>query len=172
MDAPLRHRRAGFVAVLALLAQVTALFLPWWVLTFSDAESEQPLGAVSLWTPGDLAAALAVRFTLVMAVLGLPILVVRIAATSWQHEWAKWRRDLLAVASTQVVALASCLFWPLEFPFWGLQERLSATTGTTYFVEGMPGFGWWLMATALVLVAVAWWMSRPVAAQQGEGGEP
>lgn len=171
MDAPLRHRRAGLVAVLALLAQVTALFLPWWVLDYSDAESEQRLGAVTLWTPGELAEPLAVRFTLVMAVLGLPVLVVRIAATSWQHEWRKWRRDLLAVASSQVVALASCLLWPIEFPFWGLQERLSEFTGTTYFVEGMPGLGWWLMGTAFGLVLLAWWMSRPLVEQQGDGGE-
>lgn len=157
--------------MLALLAQVTALFLPWWVLTYSDAESEQRLGDVSLWTPGELAEPLAVRFTLVMAVLGLPILLVRIAAASWQHEWAKWRRDLLMVASTQLVALAACSFWPIEFPFWGLQERMSEFTGTPYFVEGMPGLGWWLMAVALGLVLLAWWMSRPVAAQQGEGGE-
>lgn len=163
MEAPLRHRRAGLVAFLALAAQATGLFLPWWALQYADAESAQPLGSLGLWAGGgELARDGAVLVTAVLALAALPILLVRVAAASWEHEWRKWRRDLLVAAASQALALASCWAWPLEFPFWGTQERVSLLTGTPYTVSGTPALGWWLTAAAFALVLLAWGMSRPV----------
>ncbi len=155
-------RRAAFVAVVAMILQVTALFLTWWVINFRDATTEMAYGSASLFGgDGGVADRAAVWATSVLAVAPVPILFIRAAAASWRHEPATWRGNLLACLIIMALALASALFWPVDLPFfWGGRNYTDAGTGHVYSITAYPGLGWWVSLVAASCVALALWLSR------------
>src|SRR5437773_915574 len=107
-DPPLRVRRAAALVVLATILQVTGLFLGWWVITYRDAASSQVYGSAGLFgAGGGIAGPATVWATTVLAIAPIPVLFIRVAAASWKHEPAIWRRDLAACLAIIFLGLAS-----------------------------------------------------------------
>jgi hypothetical protein len=156
-------RRAAFLAGIAMILQITALFLAWWVINYRDGSSSLVYGSAGLFgADGGVANPAAVWATTVLAVVPVPILFVRVAAASWKHEPQAWRGSLLACGVLMFAALASALAWPRDLPFfWGGRDYVDIQTGLAYSITANPGLGWWLSLAALLAVALAWWMSRP-----------
>jgi hypothetical protein len=173
MDGPaLRLRRAGLAAGGAFLLLATALLLPWWVVSARVLGSTTQAAAVyPLGSSQDLVFRWAQLATAALAGLAIVLLFVRVASRAWVHEPRVWRRDLAIAAALVVLALASGMLWPRPdttdgLGFWGGRTYLlDNATGTQEEVVATPGLGWWLAAVAAVLLAAAWWASRPEKAE-------
>jgi hypothetical protein len=149
-------------ALLAFLLVATALLLPWWRLTYEadgvvsvyDFRAFRPQEpATTSWGPW---------LTGLLAGAAAAVLFVRLAANSHEHEPASWRRDLRVAAGLVAAALASCLLWPADVPwFWGGRTYSDpAIEGPATTEAAMPGLGWWVALAALLAAALASWKSR------------
>jgi len=149
------------LAVTAWLFILTSLWLPWWLVRYSDSAGNRydQLG-VWLWRPlAEVTTSWGPWLTGMLAALVALWLFVRVAARSWYHEPAIWARDLWLLAVGAGAALASALLWPDTDnfkAFWGGTTYSNATTGTWFTETVLPGLGWWCTAVAfLCLVAAA-----------------
>lgn len=153
-------RRSRRLAIVAFLLAATSVLLAWWRVTWSSGgpairddvrlfRPEEPLTTSwGPWLTGALVAAT------------LLLLFVRIAARSEKYEPGVWRRDLLVATVLLVAALASCLLWPAEVPsFWGGRTYTAENVTTTVDEMAMPGLGWWVALTTVVLLVLARWQS-------------
>ncbi len=157
MELPLRARRASFLAGAAMLLQLTALFLNWWVATNHTFAFTVSYG---LWSnPDDLRQG-AVWLTTALAVLPIPLLFLRVAARSIEHEPSSWRRDVAIAGGLMFAALASCWAWPLDMPFWGGVTFPADAGVAEQVVDAHSGLGWWVSFVALLLVAWGLWLAR------------
>ena len=139
----------AWAARIGFLLLATSLLLPWWVVTNEVADGTAV--SESLWTRGSEVQAGWTWVTLALAGAALLLLFVRVAAGSWRHEPASWRRDLAIALLLALGALGSAWMWPRDLPFWG---TLDFTLDDMRFVlVGRPGIGWWLAALASLLVA-------------------
>ncbi|MFO1532559.1 MAG: hypothetical protein ABR562_02500 [Thermoplasmatota archaeon] len=162
-EPPLSLRRSNVAVGLALLAWLTALFLTWWSATNRSPGYEAFTVGFGLWShPAsdvDVHGGF-IWLTDVLALLPVPILFVRVAARSIEHEPRSWRRDVGGAACGMVAALASAAPWPVELPFLG-STHFAAGNGTLeQTITSGPGAGWWLGAVATVVVGWAWWRTR------------
>ncbi len=159
----LRLRRAALLAVVAMILQITALFLAWWVINYKDETTNQVYSSAGLFgSDGSVADNRFVWVTTVLAVAPVGVLFVRAAAASWRHEPSAWRRDLTAAVLLMVGALGSVWSWPRDLPFfWGSAGYLNPETGQAYSITANPGLGWWVSLVALLCAAWAAWLSRP-----------
>ncbi len=163
-------RRASFLAGMAMLLQITALFLTWWVATNQTFGASDGFG---LWSrpPGDLNLK-AVWVTDALAILPIPFLFVRLAARSIVHEPKAWRRDLGVATALMIGALASAWFWPLDTPFWGTKTFGAADGVDAQVIEAHPGLGWWVGAAAAAAAAWSLWLGRPQHPPAGDEPSP
>lgn len=146
-------RSANRLAVAAFLLAATSLLLPWWALQASlGGVTGELVPAIGLWGPNpEVAEPAMVWLTVGLLAAALLLLFVRVAAASWRHEPAAFRRDLLIAGALLGLACASVWFWPVEFPFWGTRAYTDNITGDPTNVIGSPAFGWWLAAIAAAL---------------------
>lgn len=147
---PLRARRAAFLAGAAMLLQVTALFFDWWVATNHTYGFTVGFG---LWSASEELRPHAQAGTLLLAIASIPLLFIRVAARSIEHEPPAWRRDVAIAAGLMAAALASCWLWPPDMPFWGSVTFPSDGGLEEQVVHGRPGLGWWTSLVALLLAA-------------------
>lgn len=147
--------------MVAWLFTLTSVWLPWWVVRYTDsAGNPYDTGGVLLWRPVDeFTTAWGAWLTgMLVAVLAV-WLFVRIAAKSWEHEPRMWRRDLWATAGLASASLISTMFWPDPDnfkSFWGGVTYRNETTGTWFTQTVIPGLGWWCMIVAfLCLISAA-----------------
>ena len=157
-----RLRTANRLAVAAFFLAATALLLPWWTLTAElggvSGELAPPVG---LWGPdAQLVKTDMVWLTVALLAAALILLFVRVAAASWRHESAAFRRDSAIATLLLAAACASAWFWPVEFPFWAMRTYTDNVTGDPTLVIGTPGLGWWLAAVAAAFCASGWFVSR------------
>lgn len=149
----------------ALLFVVTSLWLPWWRITLTVEGAEGGLVTdTHLWNgSAPEANGWATIVTGILVVAALLVLFVRLAARSFRMEPPAWRRDLTAVVFILVLALASTLLWPAEFPsFWGGRTTVYEDGSFPPTTEtAMPALGWWMAVLAGACAAVARWMARP-----------
>lgn len=145
-----RMRTANRLAVAAFFLVATSLLLPWWALQASQAGVDGELvDPVGLWGPNAEVAKPSMVWLTVGALGGaLLLLFVRVAAASWRHEPATFRRDVAFAALLLLLACASTWLWPVEFPFWGTRAYTDNVTGDPTIVIGSPALGWWLVAVA------------------------
>lgn len=154
--APAAPRRSRRLAIVAFLALVTSLLLPWWAVTWDDGQvasrdsvrvfdPEPPLTTSwGPWLTGALVGAAAL------------VLFVRIAARSDVHEPATWRRDLGIAAGVVFAAVASALLWPEGVPsFWGGRTYSVENVTTQVSETTMPMLGWWVALVAALVLAWA-----------------
>lgn len=159
-DAPDHLRRSRDLAVAAMLAVLTAAWLPWWVLEQASGGTTSSRFAVNLFARSEVTTFMPI-VTGIIVVLAALLLFVRIAGRSIIYEPDTWRRDLVVVGGAWGLALLSVIVWPLrEFGFWGGRRLGNETVQVVVEQTWMPGLGFWLGIIALVLVAVAAWFAR------------
>lgn len=161
MESATRRELGIGLAVTAWLFVLTSLWLPWWLVRYSDnlGNRYDAIG-VWLWRPTEeVTTAWGPWVTgMIVAVLGV-WLFVRVAGRSWHHEPTVWRRDLGVLAGVAGAALASTLLWPDPdnfTSFWGGTTYTNTTTGTSFTETVLPGLGWWCTALAFLLLAGAY----------------
>ncbi len=151
------------LAPVALFLFITSIWLPWWVVRWTDASGfRYDQVAVRLFgAPHGVAHAEGPWVTGALVALATLILFIRVAAKSWFHEPAAWRRDLWAAFGFGVAALASTLAWPSEVPyFWGGRTyALVNDTAQSFTESALPGLGWWVALVAVLVVGPAAWLS-------------
>ncbi len=153
------------LAPVALFLFITSLWLPWWLVRWTDASGfRYDQTAVRLFGSGQAVAhGEGPWVTGSLLVLATIVLFIRVAAKSWYHEPGAWRRDLWAAFGFGAAALASTLAWPSGVPhFWGGQRYALANDTAQSFTEtALPGLGWWVAVLAtLVAGAAAWTAGR------------
>lgn len=155
-------RRANLLAGLAFLLAVTALLLPWWSLTASlGGASGELVPPVRPWGgDGEVTHGWAVWLSTGLVALAAVLLFVRLAAASWRHEPAAFRRHVATASGLLLEACALAWLWPLEFPFWGGRTYTDNVTSEPTLVAGMPALGWWLAVAAALGCGAAAWLSR------------
>jgi hypothetical protein len=165
-----------FFAFVAFLLLVTALLLPWWLITLDDGTTEAR-GEFHAFRPQEpWTTSFGPWLTGILAGAAVALLFVRLAAGSHLHEPASWRRDLAVAAGLVAAAVASCLLWPAAVPwFWGDRTHVDPEgIGPATTESAMPGLGWWLALLALALTGLAAWKTRRADSAQagkGEAGE-
>lgn len=149
----------GF-AFTAFLLALTALWLPWWRVSWDDGATVVHDG-VSAFRPEPLTTAWGPWLTGALAAAAALLLFVRLAAGSRTHEPKAWRRDLAVAAGLLLAAVLSCLLWPAAETvpsFWGGRTYSAGNaTGPSVTETAMPGLGWWLALLAAALLGVAAW---------------
>ncbi len=153
----------------AFLLIVTAMLLPWWAITNETSGTNTLLGRVFLFGSNqDLVHPLAKGATAVLLAAAAILLFLRVAAAEWRHDAHRWRRDLRLGSLLVFIALASCVFWPLELPFWG-GRTYALVNGTVVdlTIVAQPGLGWWTAGIALGLLGWASWIARSRDSRQG-----
>lgn len=160
----------GF-AFTAFLLALTALWLPWWRVSWDDGATVVRDG-VSAFRPEPLTTSWGPWLTGVLAAAAALLLFVRLAAGSRTQEPAAWRRDLAVAAGLLAAAALSCLLWPAAEAvpsFWGGRTYAADNaTGPSITETAMPGLGWWLSLLAAILLAIAAWTARKQAAEGAE----
>jgi hypothetical protein len=148
----------------AFLLAVTALLLPWWLVTIDDGSivygyEFRPFRPVEPWTTS-----LGPWLTGALVVAAVLVLFVRLAAGSHLHEPASWRRDLAVVTGLLGAAVVSTLLWPDAVPsFWGGRTyHYEDVTGPSTTETAMPGLGWLLGVAAAASAGLASWKARHV----------
>ncbi len=156
-------RRANWFALLAFVLAATSLITPWWGLNATlDGVSGDLVEPVWLWDQtGEVARVWAQWLTIALLALAILVLFFRVAASSWRHEPARFRRDMGRSTLVLLAACASCWLWPVEFPFWGSRSYVDNVTGNPSLVSGAPHVGWEIAVVAMLAAAVAWWLSKP-----------
>lgn len=149
-------------AVAAFLLALTALWLPWWRVSWDDGATVVRDGVSAFRPEPPLTTAWGPWLTGALAAAAALLLFVRLAAGSRVQEPASWRRDLAVAAGLLLLAAASCLLWPRAVPsFWGGRTyALGNATGPPTTETAMPGLGWWLALLAAALSALASWSAR------------
>ena len=149
-------------ALVAFLLTATALLLPWWRLTY-EADGVQSVYDFRAFLPQEPATtSWGPWLTGLLAGAAAAVLLVRLAANSHEHEPASWRRDLAVAAVLLAGAVASCLLWPADVPwFWGGRTYHDPTVeGPATTETAMPGLGWWVAVVALLAAVLASWKAR------------
>jgi hypothetical protein len=157
----LRSDRA--FALAAFLLAVTALLLPWWLVTLDDGTVAPERLAFRAFQPHEpWTTSWGPWLTGLLAAGAALLLFVRLAGNSHVHEPDSWRRDLAVAAALLFAAAASCLLWPDIVPsFWGGRTyHYENVTGPSTTETAMPGLGWWLALLASALAGLASWKSR------------
>jgi hypothetical protein len=151
------------LAVAAFLLTLTALWLPWWRVSWDDGATMVRDDVAAFRPEPPLTTAWGPWLTGIVAVAAALLLFVRLAAGSRTHEPASWRRDLAVASALLVAALLSCLLWPsAAMPsFWGGRTYVDANaTGPSTTETAMPGLGWWLALLAAILLGIAAWKAH------------
>ncbi|MEK6985486.1 MAG: hypothetical protein AABX89_03775 [Candidatus Thermoplasmatota archaeon] len=156
-------RRANRFAIAAFLAAVTSLLLPWWGLTASLGDvSGELVPAVRLWGGNpEVAHSWAVWLSTGLVVVAALLLFVRVAAASWRHEPARFRRDAALAAVLLAASCAAAWLWPVEFPFWGMRTYTDNVTGDPSVVTGSPLLGWGMAVVAACLAVASRFGTKP-----------
>lgn len=153
--------------MVAFLALVTALWLPWWAVAWdtSDESHVATRDSVSLFRPEPpLTTTWGPWLTGFLVVSAAGLLFVRIAARSDVHEPKTWRRDLAFGVGFVAASLVSASLWPASVPaFWGGRIYTAENVTTQVTETALPQLGWWLAGLALVCLGLAHWGSRPAA---------
>lgn len=144
------------LAGLGFVATAISLALPWWVYTYGTPGTSYIGSFVHPFSPvNDLVDERSLYACSGVVVFVLVWLVLRFAATSWKHEWQSWRRDLAIMGFLLGGAAGGAVFWPKGVPFWG-QRTLEGGS----YVAGWPWTGWYLIASAAVLLLLAAILAR------------
>ena len=148
------------LAFAAFLLAVTALWLPWWRVTWDDGVAAVRDDAFAFRPEPPLTTEWAPWLTGILGAFAALLLFVRLAAGSRTHEPPAWRRDLAVSAALLAGAALSCLLWPQAVPsFWG-GRTYAAPDGPSTTETAMPGLGWWLALVAALLAGLASWKAR------------
>jgi hypothetical protein len=146
------------LAFLAFLLAVTALWLPWWRVSWDDGSVELRQDVAAFRPEEPLTTSWAPWLTGLLCAAAAVLLFVRVAANSHLHEPTSWRRDLGVSAGLLLIAVASCLLWPSATPsFWG--GRTYTDGGVSVTETAIPGLGWWVAVVAAALAALAFWQA-------------
>ena len=160
----LRLRRGNAVAGVVLLVWLVVLFLPWWSASNGTYGFTRGFG---LWDHPDVDVdGRFIWVTDVLAILPVPLLFVRVAARSIQHEPGRWRRDVAVAGASMALALASAALWPIGLPFWGRTVFPGGNGTEEQAITANPAFGWWLGLAAALVLAWAWWRARAAATEK------
>jgi len=166
LDEEPRLRRSGLLGGVAFFALATSLLLPWWVISDRVAGVDTVAGTVFPFGSGQgVAKAWAQLLTGLLAAGAGAWLFVRVASRARVHEPATWHRDLGLQGALVALALVSAWLWPAEWTFWGTRSAAfgNQTVEGALLIVTNPGLGWWVALVGLALLALAWWMSRPLA---------
>jgi hypothetical protein len=150
------------LAVAAFLLALTALWLPWWRVSWDDGATVLRDGVSAFRPEPPLTTSWGPWLTGVLAAAAALLLFVRLAAGSRTQEPASWRRDLAVAAALLGAAALSCLLWPEGVPsFWGGRTYSAGNaTGPSTTEAAMPGLGWWLAILAAACAGLAAWTAR------------
>jgi hypothetical protein len=133
--------------------------MAWWTTSYkSTGGTTYPGERVSVFTAQqDVVHASWVWASLACTGVAIILLGLRLAARSWYHEPATWRRDMIVAGVLLVASAALVSQWPVDIPFWG--SHTFAAENTTIAQEtvgaGAPGLGWYTAILSGLLALAA-----------------